>query len=58
MTEPGAGAKGISCFLVPTDSKGFSVLRKEDKLGLRASATCQLAFDNIEIRLPALRMRR
>jgi alkylation response protein AidB-like acyl-CoA dehydrogenase len=49
MTEPGAGAKGISCFLVPTDSKGFSVLRKEDKLGLRASDTCQLAFDDIEI---------
>ena len=49
MTEPDVGAKGISCFLVPTDSKGFSVVRKEDKLGLRASDTCQLAFDDIEI---------
>lgn len=49
MTEPDAGAKGISCFLVPTNSKGFSVVRKEDKLGLRASDTCQLAFDDIEV---------
>lgn len=49
MTEPDAGARGISCFLVPTDSKGFSVVRKEDKLGLRASDTCQLAFDDIEV---------
>ena len=49
MTEPGAGTKGISCFLVPTDSEGFSVVRKEDKLGLRASDTCQFAFDDIEI---------
>ncbi len=49
LTEPAAGAKGISCFLVPTDSKGFKVLRKEDKLGLRASDTCQIAFDNIEV---------
>ena len=49
MTEPDAGARGISCFLVPTGSKGFSVVRKEDKLGLRASDTCQLAFDDIEV---------
>jgi alkylation response protein AidB-like acyl-CoA dehydrogenase len=49
MTDPAAGAKGISCFLVPTDSKGYSVVRKEDKLGLRASDTCQIAFDDIEM---------
>lgn len=49
MTDKAAGAKGISCFLVPTDSKGFSVIRKEDKLGLRASDTCQIAFDDIEV---------
>jgi butyryl-CoA dehydrogenase len=48
-TDPAAGAKGISCFLVPTDSKGFTVVRKEDKLGLRASDTCQIAFDDIEL---------
>jgi alkylation response protein AidB-like acyl-CoA dehydrogenase len=49
LTEPSAGAKGISCFLVPTDSKGFTVIRKEDKLGLRASDTCQIAFDDVEL---------
>ena len=49
LTDPAAGAKGISCFLVPTDSKGYSVVRKEDKLGLRASDTCQIAFDDIEL---------
>jgi butyryl-CoA dehydrogenase len=49
LTDPAAGAKGISCFLVPTDSKGFRVVRKENKLGVRASDTCQIAFDDIEI---------
>ena len=49
LTDPEAGAKGISCFLVPTNSNGFSVVRKEDKLGLRASDTCQIAFDDIEV---------
>lgn len=49
LTEPGAGDKGISCFLVPTDSKGYEVIRKEDKLGLRASDTCQIAFDDVEL---------
>ncbi len=50
LTEQAAGSKGISCFLVPTDQGGYSVLRKEDKLGLRASDTCQIAFDNIELK--------
>lgn len=49
LTDPGAGAKGISCFLVPTDSDGFSVVRKEDKLGLRASDTCQISLDDVEV---------
>lgn len=49
VTDPAAGTKGISCFLVPTDSKGFSVLRKEDKMGLRASDTCQIALDEVEV---------
>lgn len=49
LTDPAAGARGISCFLVPTASKGFNVVRKEDKLGLRASDTCQIAFDDIEL---------
>ena len=49
LTDPQARAKGISCFLVPTDTPGYSVIRKEDKLGLRASDTCQIAFDNVEV---------
>ena len=49
MTEPEAGARGISCFLVPTETKGFGIMRKEDKLGLRASDTCQLVFDEMEL---------
>ena len=54
LTDPAAGSKGISCFLVPTDAKGFRVIRKEDKLGLRASDTCQIAFDDVEIELGQL----
>ncbi len=49
MTDPSAGSKGMSCFLVPTDVKGFNVLRKEDKMGLRASDTCQIALDDVEV---------
>jgi alkylation response protein AidB-like acyl-CoA dehydrogenase len=49
VTDPGAGIKGISCFLVPTDNRGYSVVRKESKLGLRASDTCQIAFDDVEV---------
>jgi butyryl-CoA dehydrogenase len=49
LTDPAAKAKGISCFLVPTDSCGFNVVRKEEKLGLRASDTCQIAFDDVEV---------
>ncbi len=40
----------ISAFLVPTDAKGFAVLKKEDKMGIRASDTALLGFD--ELRLP------
>lgn len=49
LTDPHAGTGGISCFLVPTNSKGFNVVRKEEKMGLRASDTCQLAFDELEV---------
>jgi butyryl-CoA dehydrogenase len=49
VTDPGAGIKGISCFLVPTDNRGYSVVRKESKLALRASDTCQIALDDVEV---------
>ena len=49
MTDPAAGKKGISAFLVPTDLPGYTVARKEDKLGQRASDLCQIVFDAVEV---------
>src|SRR6516165_3376419 len=47
--DPAAGYKGITAFLVEKGTPGFSVGRKEDKLGIRASSTCELLFDNCEV---------
>ncbi len=44
--DPAAGYKGITAFLVEKDTPGLSVGRKEDKLGIRASSTCELLFDH------------
>lgn len=41
--------KGISAFVVPTDAEGFSLGAKEDKLGIRASSTSNLIFENVRI---------
>lgn len=41
--------KGISAFIVPNDSEGFSLGAKEDKLGIRASSTANLIVDNVRI---------
>ncbi|MEE8349634.1 MAG: acyl-CoA dehydrogenase [Acidobacteriota bacterium] len=46
---PEKGYKGITAFLVERDFPGFSVGKKEDKLGIRASSTCELILDNCEI---------
>jgi isovaleryl-CoA dehydrogenase len=48
-TRPGAGAKGITAFLVEKDMAGFSTAQKLDKLGMRGSNTCELVFQNCEI---------
>ena len=48
-TNPELKHKGIRAFIVPTDSEGFSVIRKEDKMGIRASDTAQLAFDSVRV---------
>jgi len=48
--DPTAGYKGITAFLVESDAEGFSVGKKEDKLGIRASSTTELLFD--EVRVP------
>ena len=47
--RPDAGYKGITCFLVERDMPGFSVGKKEDKLGIRASSTCELILDNCRV---------
>lgn len=51
VTDPAAGKKGISAFLVPTDTPGYTVQSVERKLGQHASDTCALAFQ--AMRLPA-----
>jgi acyl-CoA dehydrogenase len=48
-TDPDAGHRGISAFLVPRDSDGVSVDKKEDKLGQRASDTALISFDEVEV---------
>ncbi|MBC7372007.1 MAG: acyl-CoA dehydrogenase family protein [Bdellovibrionaceae bacterium] len=47
----GKGYKGITAFIVEKDFKGFTVGKKEDKLGIRASSTCELLFENCEVPL-------
>jgi short-chain 2-methylacyl-CoA dehydrogenase len=47
--NPDAGYKGITCFLVERDSPGFQVGKKEDKLGIRASSTCELILDGCRV---------
>ena len=50
-TNPAIKHKGIRAFIVETSSEGFSVIRKEEKMGIRASDTAQLAFDNVKVPL-------
>jgi alkylation response protein AidB-like acyl-CoA dehydrogenase len=49
--DPAAGYRGISAFIIERGFAGFAVGRKEDKLGIRASSTCELLFD--DCRVPA-----
>jgi alkylation response protein AidB-like acyl-CoA dehydrogenase len=48
------GARGISVFAVPTDAPGYRAEKPEDKMGLRASNTCSISFE--ELRLPAVHL--
>jgi len=48
-TDPGAGPRGITAFLVERGFKGFSTAQKLDKLGMRGSNTCELVFDGCEV---------
>ena len=54
MTDKGAGKKGMSAFMVPTDAPGYIVARLEDKLGQHSSDTAQINFDNCRIPLENL----
>ena len=47
--DPGAGYKGITAFLVEKNFAGFSVGKKEDKLGIRASSTCELILEDCRV---------
>ena len=47
--NPELGYKGITGFIVEKDFEGFSVGKKEDKLGIRASSTCELVFDECKV---------
>ncbi len=49
VTDPSAGKKGISAFIVPTNTPGYQVARIEEKLGQHASDTAQIVFDNCRI---------
>jgi butyryl-CoA dehydrogenase len=51
VTDKAAGKRGISAFIVPTDTKGYVVARIEDKLGQHSSDTAQIVFD--DCRVPA-----
>lgn len=49
VTDPAAGKKGISAFVVPTNTPGYRVVRVETKLGQHSSDTCQIAFDDMRL---------
>jgi isovaleryl-CoA dehydrogenase len=48
-TDPNAGPRGITAFLIEKGMKGFSTAQKLDKLGMRGSDTCELVFEDCEV---------
>ncbi len=49
MTDKSAGNRGMSAFIVPADTKGYKVAKEEHKLGIRASSTAELVFEDCRI---------
>ncbi len=47
--DPSAGYRGITCFLIERGMNGFQVGKKEDKLGIRASSTCELILEDVRV---------
>lgn len=54
VTDPAAGKKGISAFIAKNNTRGFSVAKVESKIGQRASDTCALSFDDMELDADAM----
>lgn len=54
VTDPELGKKGLSAFLVPTNTPGFSVERREHKMGIKASDTCAISLTDCKIPASAL----
>ncbi|PNS17328.1 Short/branched chain specific acyl-CoA dehydrogenase, mitochondrial [Sphaceloma murrayae] len=52
--DPSKGYKGITAFVMPKETKGLSIAKKEKKLGIKASSTCVLNFDDVEVPKSAL----
>lgn len=44
-----SGYRGITCFIVDRDTEGFQIGKRENKMGIRASSTCQLTFENVKV---------
>jgi len=49
VTDPNSGKRGISAFLVPTDTPGYEIASLEHKLGQKSSDTCQISFNDMEV---------
>ena len=49
VTDPGAGKRGITTFITPTDNPGYRVIAKESKLGHRTNDTCQVVFEDMKV---------
>lgn len=49
LTSPELKTRGISCFILEKDMEGFTIGKPEEKLGIRASSTCELIFENVKI---------
>ena len=53
VTDPGLGTRGFSAFIVETSNPGYRVARVEKKMGLNASDTCEVVFDQLEVPVEA-----
>lgn len=54
ISDPAAGKRGMSCFLVPTDTAGYRVASIEQKLGQKCSDTCQIVLEDVRVPADAL----